>query len=199
MTRAVGPGAVLKEVSEVAKKGSWFFDGYEAHYEVDAAGKKKKVLEYVGERYGLGAVSLRRVRAIFAGDILLLTLILLLINFFPGLGGMLPWIGGPALWALIPVIFLLIGLFNFLTCGERWMIRQFYAGYRRIGRWAMVFLVLMVYVAAAHAVFLICYPAYFPGELYYTAGALSCAALAAGLVYMVRKWPAVVVQGPVIR
>ena len=184
----------------MAKKGSWYFEGYEAHYEIDERGRKKKVLTYVGQRYGLrNKEDLFRVRIVAAVDVVLMTVILLLINFFPGTGGMVGWVGAPCLWGLIPLMFLYLGLFNFLTCKDKWEIRQFYAGYRRMGRWAIVQLVIMSYVTAAHIVFLCLHPTCFPGELYYTLGAAACAALSAGLLAMKKKFPAIVVEGPVIR
>ena len=184
----------------MAKKGSWYFEGYEAHYEIDERGRKKKVLTYVGQRYGLrNREDLFRVRVMAAVDVVLMTAILLLINFFPGTGGMVGWVGAPCLWGLIPLMFLYMGLFNFLTCKDKWEIRQFYAGYRRMGRWAIVQLVLMVYVTAAHIVFLYLHPDCFPGELYYTLGAAACGGLAAGLLVLKKKFPAIVVEGPVIR
>ena len=184
----------------MAKKGSWFFEGYEAHYEIDQRGKKRKVLTYVGQRYGLArGEDLPRVRLLASLDVVLITAILLLINFFPGTGGMVGWVGAPCLWGLIPLMFLYMGLFNFLTCKDRWEIRQFYAGYRRLGRWAIVELAIMGYVTVAHVVYLCLHPACFPGEVYYTLGAAACAALSAALLALKRKWPAVVVEGPTVR
>ena len=91
----------------MAKKGSWYFEGYEAHYEIDERGRKKKVLTYVGQRYGLrNKEDLFRVRIVAAVDVVLMTVILLLINFFPGTGGMVGWVGAPCLWGLIPLMFL---------------------------------------------------------------------------------------------
>ena len=88
----------------MAKKGSWYFEGYEAHYEIDEQGRKKKVLTYVGQRYGLrNREDLFRVRVMAAVDVVLMTVILLLINFFPGTGGMVGWVGAPCLWGLIPL------------------------------------------------------------------------------------------------
>ena len=200
MARAMSPGVFSEEASEVAKKGSWFFEGYEAHYEIDQRGKRKKVLTYVGPRYGMKSPrELARARRLASLDVVVLTLLLLLINFFPGTGGMVGWVGAPCLWALIPLMFLYIGLFNFLTCKDKWEIRQFYAGYRRLGRWAIVELVLMAYVTAAHAVYLVHHPGAFPGEVYYTLGALACAALSGLLLALTRKCPAIVVEGPVVR
>ena len=47
----------------MANKGSWYFDGYQAHYEVGKNGKKKRVLTYTGEKYGIsGPVPVNRVR-----------------------------------------------------------------------------------------------------------------------------------------
>ena len=61
----------------MAKKGSWYFEGYEAHYEIDERGRKKKVLTYVGQRYGLrNREDLFRVRVMAAVDVVLMTAIL---------------------------------------------------------------------------------------------------------------------------
>ena len=184
----------------MAKRGSWYFEGYQAHYEIDEKGRRKKVLTYTGERYGIkDGAFLGKLRLLTAADILLLTVFLLLIQFFPGTGGMLPWVGMPCMWALVPLLFLYMGLFNFLTCKGKWEIRQYYAGYRRIKRSAWVMAVLMAVTTLSHLAFLFLWPEHFPGELYYTGGALLCTLLAAGLLLLMKKHPAVVVQGPVIR
>ena len=184
----------------MSKKGSWFFEGYQAHYEVDEKGRKKRVFNYIGEKYAItGPLSVSRVRLIVTADILLLTVILLLINFFPGNVGMIRWVAIPCIWALVPMIFLYVGLYNFLTCGEKWMIRQYYAGYRRIARWSIAELVIMVVVTGVHIALLVLNPDYFPSELYYTLGAFACVLLSAVLIYIPRKYPAYVVEGPIAR
>lgn len=184
----------------MAKRGSWYFEGYQAHYEIDEKGRQKKVLTYVGERYGIKeSGALKKLRLLTAADVLLMTALLLLIQFFPGTGGMLPWIGVPCMWALVPLIFLYIGLFNFLTCKDKWEIRQYYAGYRRIKRSAWGVAALMSLTTLGHLVFLFLWPDYFPGELRYTAGAFACTLLALALLLLQKKYPAIVVQGPVIQ
>lgn len=184
----------------MAKRGSWYFENYQAHYEINEKGRRKKVLTYTGEYYGVRkGDSLLRLRLLMTADALLLTAALLLIQFFPGIGGMLPWVGIPCMWALVPLIFLYIGLVNFLTCGGKWMARQYYAGYRRMKRSAIAITVLMSVTTLSHLVFLILWPEYFPGELYYTLGALLCALLSGGLLLMQKRHPAIVVQGPTIR
>ena len=60
-----------------------------AHPAHHPSGSREKVLTYVGQRYGLrNKEDLFRVRIVAAVDVVLMTVILLLINFFPGTGGM---------------------------------------------------------------------------------------------------------------
>ena len=184
----------------MAKRGSWYFEGYQAHYEVDEKGRQKRVLTYTGEYYGIkNGGFLGKLRLLNAAITVLLLALLILIQLFPGIGGTLPWIGAPCMWALVPALFLCVGLVNFLTCGSKWEVRQYYAGYRRMKRSAWWMVILMAFVAAAHLVFLFRWPEYFPGEGYYTLGALACTLLAAALLLLQKKHPAIVVQGPLIR
>ncbi len=185
----------------MAKRSSWYFEGYEAHYEIDETGKRKRVLEYTGPLYGLGITgpAYRRVKALIAAEVLGYVACLLLVNFFPGQLGMVRWVGVPCLWALVPAIFMVMGLFNFLTVGEKWMTRQWYAGFRRIQRWSVAALVLMVWVAVAHIVLMVRYPSCFPGELPYLLGVLACIALLVALLWYGRRHPVQAVEGPKIR
>ncbi len=184
----------------MANRGSWFFEGYQAHYVIDETGKRKKVLTYTGEYYGIEPPSAhRKARLWTAVDVVALTVVLLLLQFFPGLGGTLPWVGAPCMWALVPLMFLIIGEVNFLVCKEKWEARRLYAGYRRIKRSAWGLVLLTGYVCLAHGVTLFLFPQLFPAELYYTLGALVCTLLSAGLLLIQRTFPAYAVQGPTIR
>lgn len=184
----------------MANRGSWFFEGYQAHYEVNEKGRKRKVLTYTGEYYGIEpAPARRKARLWITLNTLVLTGLLLLIQFFPGTGGNLPWVGIPCMWALVPLMFLLIGWVNFLAAGEKWEIRKLYAGYRRIRRCAWALTLLTGYVFLAHLVTLFLFPQLFPSELYYTLGALASALLSVGLLLVQRAFPAYAVQGPTIR
>lgn len=185
----------------MAKRGSWYFEGYQSETKLDAAGREKQVLVYRGEWYGLGltAERCRRYKLLCALLSVVMTGSLLLINFFPGAGGMTPWVGGPCLLALVPLIFFWIGLVNFLVSKPEWELRVLYGGYRRVERWGLAFLVLMGLTLAAELVFVIRGGSPLRGELFYLLGAVLCAACAGAILWLCRRHPASVVRGPDIR
>jgi hypothetical protein len=97
------------------------------------------------------------------------------------------------------MLFLTIGMFNFWMAKEKWEIRVFYAGYRRVTRWGIALLVLVALWAAAEVGFLLAHLSLFVSELHYLLAALVSVAAAAWLVYLVRKYPAIVIEGPTVR
>ena len=112
---------------------------------------------------------------------------------------MTSWVGAPCLLVLVPLIFLWIGLVNFLPAKEKWELRVFYAGYRRMYRWTIVTMVLLVVTAAAELVFLVSAAQAPLAELPYLLGLAACLLCAAGILLLVRRHPAEVVQGPEVR
>ena len=184
----------------MAKCGSRFFDGYEAEVQLDRKGRERRVLVYRGAWYGLGLEkdAYRSGKLVCAGLTALMTAAYLLINFFPAEGGMTPWVGAPCLLALVSLIFLWIGVVNFLLAREKWELRVLYAGYQRVRFWTVVFLVLMALTGLAEGVYLLTHGAT-AGELFYLLGVLLCIGSAIGLLEWQRRHPAVVVQGPDIR
>lgn len=183
------------------QRGSWYFEGYQSEIQLDDKGREKRVLVYRGEWYGLGLepTAYRRCKLTFLGLTVLLTALYLLINFFPSEGGMTSWVGAPCLLVLVPLIFLWIGLVNFLPAKEKWELRVFYAGYRRMYRWTIVTMVLLVVTAAAELVFLVSAAQAPLAELPYLLGLAACLLCAAGILLLVRLHPAEVVQGPEVR
>ncbi len=181
----------------MARRGSWFFEGYEAELRPGRNGKEKRVLVYRGEWYGLGMEpkKYRRFKLAVLGLMLALTAIYFIISFFPAAGGMTTWVGAPCLLALVPLMFMWIGLVNLLTAKEKWELRVLYAGYRRLKRWSIVLLVLMAVTLAAEAVFMIRTGPAGP-ETPYFLGALACLLCGAGIFLLQRRHPATVVQGP---
>lgn len=183
----------------MAKRGSWYFEGYQPELKLDERGRERQVLVYRGAWYGLGLEpqAYRRCKLVCLGLSALLSAAYLLISFFPGRGGMTPWVGGPCLLALVPLMFLWIGLVNFLPAKEQWELRVLYAGYRRLGRWSAVFLTMMVITLIAEIIYMArTGPA---GEWLYLLGTLVCAVCAGGLVLIWLNRPARVVRGPDVR
>ena len=175
-------------------------EGYRLCYELNEKGKQKPVLVYEGPYYGVrDGAALKRLRLLTAVDVLLFTILFFLLQFFPGTGGMIPWIGVISMLAVFPLFFLYMGLFSFLTSGEKWTLPRYRGSYRRIRRSAWGIAAIMGYTTLAHLAFLFLQPDYFPGELYYTAGAFLCTLLSLELPALQKKCPAVVVQGPAVR
>lgn len=185
----------------MAKRGSWFFEGYQSEEVLDRNGRTRQKLVYRGEWYGLGLepAAFLRCKLICLALSVAYTVVYFLINLFPAQGGMTPWVGAPCLLGLVPLIFLWIGLINFLPSRLEWELRVLYAGYRRLKRWNLVFLILMAITLAAETVYLVQNPAQAGAELLYFLGVIVCVALSAGLLILQRKCPAVVVRGPDVR
>lgn len=184
----------------MAKRGSWFFEGYESEVQTGPNGKEKNVLVYRGAWYGLGLEkrAYRLCKLAFLGLMLVLTGVYLVISLFPSAGGMTRWVGAPGLLALVPLMFMWIGLVNFLAAKAKWEARVHYAGYRRLGRWTYVFLLPMAVSAVAEIVFMIREGPAGP-EVPYLVGVLACLACAVGICLLQRRFPVTVVQGPDIR
>lgn len=181
-------------------KGSWYFDGYQSVTETTPDGKQKKKLVYTGEWYGFqgGAARLKQMKL----RCLLLSLAgiacNLLAQFFPSTGGMVHWMALPSLFSLVPMIFLIVGLVNFLPSREKWEIRVYYAGYRRLGRSAGVMLLLQAVWLVMELVFVAMNLSLFLSELPYLLLVLAGAAALGAEVLLIHRVPAVVVQGPKI-
>ena len=183
----------------MARRGSWFFEGYETVIQTDAKGREKKVLVYRGEWYGLeiSPAGLSRVKAAMAALSLVLTALFLLLSFRPSPGGMEPWVGAPLLLTLVPLIFLWIGLVNFLVAKPYWEIRTYYAGYRRLGRSALGATVILAVATVAELVFIVT-----TGRLVvltestYLGGLLVCLLCALAIWNIKQRYPAVVIKGP---
>lgn len=184
----------------MARRGSWFFEGYEAELRTDAKGREKKVLVYRGEWYGLDMEpgAQRRCKAAVAVLTAVMTAVYLLVSFFPTPGGMSRWVGVPLLLALVPLMFLWIGLFNFLFAREKWEIRVYYAGYRRIKRSLPAMMAILAFSAVGEIVYMI-RSAAFGAELLYLLGLCLCLLCAGGLLAIQRRCPAVIVQGPEVK
>lgn len=179
------------------RKGSWYFEGYKGVEKLDANGKSHTELVYDGEWYGfrepgrqtwlkrrVGALS-----AVFAAAYLYTSLT-------PAGGGMWRWVGAPEVLTLLPAIFLVMALLNFLPAREKWEIRVYYAGYRRLGRSAAAILALQALTLAAELVYLGLHPGELGAEVHSLLGLLVSTGCAGALVLLRRKYPAEVVQGP---
>ncbi len=178
--------------------GSWYFDGYKRVEQPKKNGKgTHSVLVYVGEYYGFKEKGLQRR---LKWQTTLATVICIVTYFFaqltPADGGMNRFVALPGILALVPMIFLVMGLFNFLIAKEKWEIRSYYAGYRRLGRFAIAQVLILAIWTLVEAGFLVVNPSSLLEELHYLLGALVSLAAAIWLVVLVRRHPAVPVQGP---
>lgn len=185
----------------MAKRGSWYFEGYESEPVLDDRGGSKNVLVYRGAWYGLGLEpgALLRYKLVCAALAVVMTAAFLLVSFFPVVGGMTPWVGGVCLLGLVPLAFSWIGLVNFLLAREEWELRVFYAGWRRLKRWNIAFLALMAFSLGAELVFMARYPALAGGEVPYLLGLIVCAACPGLVLGLQLRRPAKVVRGPDVR
>lgn len=102
--------------------GHWIFDGYESASVPGKNGKIKKVLIYKGEKYGLDLTitKKRQLKLSFLSLGLLYTALLLLLSFFPSAGGMDRLVGLCLILCLVPLIFLWLGLINYIIAGPLW-------------------------------------------------------------------------------
>ena len=182
------------------QRGSWFFEGYETQIKTGKNGKKKRELVYRGEWYGLGMIKAEYTlyKGVLFWIMLLLTAAFLIINFLPTAGGMTPWVGAPCLLSLVPLMFMWIGLVNFLIAKQEWEIRVFYAGYRRLKRWTMVFFVPMGVTLVAELVYMIRIGP-IGVEISYFSGVLVSLLCAGAVLLLQRRYPAVVVRRPEVR
>jgi hypothetical protein len=183
------------------QKGSWYFEGYQRVEQLKKDGSgTRQVLVYTGEYYGLpgGAEALRAVKRQSVITTILCLLPYFYAQFFPSSGGMEHLVALPGILALVPMMFLVIGLGNFLFAKEQWEIRVYYAGYRRMSRWAIAQAVLLGLWALAELVYLALHISLFAEELPYLAAALVSTAANLWLVRLTRKHPAVVVKGPTV-
>ena len=182
------------------RHGSWFFEGYEAETRTLPNGKEKRVLVYRGAWYGLGLEKkqYRLCKLAFLGLCLVLTGTYLLISFFPTAGGMTPPVGVPCLLALVPLMFMWIGLVNLLLSKEKWETRVHYAGYRRLRLWTYIFLPLMAVTAAAEIIFILRADAA-GAEIPYLLGTLVCLLCGVGILLLQHRFPVTVVGNPDVR
>ncbi len=179
--------------------GSWYFEGYKRVEQPKKNGKgTHQVLVYVGEYYGIpdGKEAQKKLKRQTALAALICFAAYFYAQLTPAAGGMNRFVACPGILALVPIIFLAIGMFNFLTAREKWEIRVYYAGYRRIGRWGIAQAVLLALWTLAEVGFVVLNLSLFLAELHYLLGALISLAAAVWLVVLVQRNPAVVVQGP---
>ncbi len=186
----------------MAGKGSWFFEGYKGTYETDEDGNKgKRKLVYVGEYYGFrgGREELALMKKVCAGLTLLSLLAFFYAQFFPSTGGMIHWLAIPSLLALVPVIFMIMGLINFLPSKDKWEIRVYYSGYRRLLRWSYIYLVLDAIWLEMEIIFIIMNPSLIMSELRFALSILASIVAISVEIKLMREHEAMVVEGPTIK
>jgi hypothetical protein len=183
-------------------RGSWYFDGYQRVTRPKKNGEGTcQVLVYTGEYYGFpgGGQELGQMKK-RATILTVISLICYFVaQFFPSDGGMNRLVALPGILALVPMIFVVMGLGNFLLAKEKWEIRVYYAGYRRLTRWGIGQAVLLGLWALAELVYLVLHFSQIGGEVVYFLLALLSLGANLRLLYLVRQHPAQVVEGPEVK
>ena len=184
----------------MSRKGSWYFDGYKRVEKEKPNGKMGSELVYVGEYYGFNGG--KKEMTDLKKKTLFLSIASLILYFYaqfnPSTGGMVHWMAIPSLLSLIPIMFLVMGFINFLPAKEKWEIRVYYAGYRRLYRSSIGTLVFLCIWAVMEAVYVLFNIGDILDELVYFLCVIASTILMAFQVRLIKAHPAVVVQGPKI-
>jgi hypothetical protein len=182
-------------------RGSWYFEGYQREQQLRTDGTTRSVLVYRGEYYGFpqGLEQQKKLKRQTTIAVVLCYLAYFYAQLTPAAGGMYRFVALPGILALVPILFLSIGMVNFWMAKEKWEVRVYYAGYRRVTRWGIALLVLLGIWTAVEIGYLVVHLSLFLSELHYLLAALVSVAAAAWLVYLVRKYPAVVIEGPQVK
>lgn len=177
--------------------GSWYFDGYKAVMEPRKDGRgSRRVLIYQGEWYGFRDTQAAQRRRKWKCALLSLVSIgaFLVAQFTPEFGGRNVWVALPGILAIIPMMFLLIGLFNYLLSKEKWEKRVYYAGYRRLLRSSAVQTVLLGLWLAMEVLYVTINRTLFHYEIHYLLAAMLSFGTSFGLVLLIRRHPVGVIQ-----
>ncbi len=182
------------------RRGDRYFDGYERVSTTDEQGRVRRELRYTAEWYGYEVPGQQKKLKLRSA---VLTCVMLAAYFYgqlhPAVGGMVRYLAIPSLFALLPMMYLLIGLVNFLMAKEKWELRVLYGGYRRLYRSGVILLILLGIWVGMEVVFICLNPSLFLTELWYLLSACISTAAQALLVAMLYRNKPVVVEGPTIR
>lgn len=182
------------------KRGDRYFDGYQRVPETDAEGNVRYKLKYMAEWYGYEKPGDQKKLKLAASLLTLIMLAFYLIaQFNPSVGGMVRYMAIPSLLALVPMMFVVMGLVNFLLARQKWELHVYYAGYRRLFRAGIVLLLFLAAWLALELVFICMNSDLLRGELMYLCCAIVSTASETALVVLLRKNPPRVVDGPTIR
>ena len=178
------------------QRASWYFDGYKRIEEDGPDGKKGGRLVYVGEWYGFpgGRAEMNGIKK----KTLFLSVVCFLACFYaqfhPSAGGMVHWLAIPSLLSLVPMMYMVIGFVNFLPAKEKWEIRVYYAGYRRLYRSSVTALVFLGVWLLMEIGFIVLNPGEISGELKYLAAVAVGTGALAVQVYLMHFHPVVVTE-----
>ncbi|MDD6023023.1 MAG: hypothetical protein PUC06_02135 [Oscillospiraceae bacterium] len=184
----------------MSKRGDRYFDGYQRVPERDAQGNVRYKLRYMDEWYGYEQADRQKKLKLAACPLTLMMLVCYFIaQLNPSLGGMMRYMAIPSLLALVPMMFVVIGLVNFLMAKQKWEKRVYYAGYRRLFRAGIVLLILLAVWLVLEIVFICMNPELLGEEVGYLLFAAASTGAETALVILLQKNPPRVVDGPTIR
>ncbi|MCD7749483.1 MAG: hypothetical protein LUH42_05490, partial [Oscillospiraceae bacterium] len=142
--------------------------------------------------FRLPAKRLRRLKITYTGAALFLCALWITLALVPAEGRETPWVGMCWYLSLIPMLYFLISVGWLLSAGEKMTYRTYYASGLRM-KVPLWFLTFMMGESATAQLVLVC-RSFQPGELAWLLGAVVCVALAVGMLYLQKKYPAYVVR-----
>lgn len=175
------------------KKGDWYFDGYERKVIRDEDGKDRKTFVYKGEYYhfGLGVAGLSRLKAAFAGLLIVYIAVFLYFSASPFAANNIPYVGIPTILIIPPLIYLTMGIICLCVAKPEMTIRSMYGSIRRIRRSLVFAIPLNAIVCIGNTVFLLLnrHDIEVGQELQALIGSILCLTALAAMAVLLKLYP----------
>ncbi len=182
----------------MAKRVNWYFRNWQ-YQEVEVKeAKKKKKLVYVGEYYSfnLDRRGLLRLKAAYIAATVVLYAIYLSFLLSPSLGNRITYIGGPTMLALVPLIFIGMGVGSLTVAKPDMHYRSYYSSVIRLKRFSLIAAGLIAIGTVGQIVYMIQSSDVIKAlsnwwlELWWAVGSVLCIAILVSMWYMLRRFPA---------
>ena len=187
---------MFPEAHQMRHLDPWYFEGYKKVEILKPNGKKGSKLVYEGSWYaipgGLNELKKRKIQILFLSIVSVISF--LLAQIFPSEGGMTTWVAVPSLIAILPIMYMIAGYFTFLPSREKWEIRIYYGGYRRIYRSSVGVTVILAIWLGLEGTFIIMNRDLLFNELFYLFCIFISLGSAAAQTYIIYKNPAIEIK-----
>ena len=193
------------QILECCIMASRFAKDYFREYRYITVPKKngkgtRRIMEYIGEWYGIDCSRKEFVRLkIWTACLTVVALAVYLLCILSGANvNIHKWAALPSTLLLIPMLLFLMGVGSFLFAKEKWEVRVYHSGYRRMYRGAIATAILFCISVIAGIIFTasVSQPAGLLDYGYLT-GMLIGTSCVTALVAMIRANPAIVVQASI--